>query len=310
MGLRDFFKKKRREKFGAGAPSAESVLSDSEIAANWAICKSCSTTIHKSEFAKELNVCPKCGFHGRVSTTDRIKQLIDEDTFKEIDHGLSPEDPLKFSDDKAYLDRVESAQKKTEVNEAVTCGTGKIEGIGVSIAIMNFDFIGGSMGSVVGEKITRAIEKAIELKVPFIALSSSGGARMHEGILSLMQMAKTSAALAELEEAKLLYISLLTDPTYGGVAASFSTLGDLQIAEPRARIGFAGKRVIEETIREKLPKDFQTAEYLLEHGQIDMIVHRKDMKAKLAKILKIHGYSDLKTKPKKTAKKTDKKVAA
>lgn len=290
MGLRDFFKRKRKEKFGGGAPAADSVLSDAEIAANWVVCKSCKTTIHKNEYASALNVCPKCGFHGRLNLQERISQLTDEGSFQEFDAEICPADPLNFRDDKAYTDRIESAQKKCEAKEAIACGIGDINGISAVFAIMNFEFIGGSMGSVVGEKISRAIDKAIEHKLPFITVSSSGGARMHEGILSLMQMAKTSAALARLEKEGLLFISILTEPTYGGVTASFATLGDLLIAEPGARIGFAGKRVIEETIREKLPKDFQTAEYLLEHGQLDMILRRDAMKDKLAQILGIHGY--------------------
>lgn len=311
MGLRDFFKAKRQEKFG-GLKSAETVLSDEEIAANWIVCKSCGATVHKNEYAENQKVCPKCDYHGRLTAVERVNQLIDKDTFVEFDQELSPQDPLSFVDDKPYNERLEAAQRKTGVKEGAVCGTGKLSGTDVVLAVMNFDFIGGSMGSVVGEKITRAIEKAIETKSPLIVVSSSGGARMHEGILSLMQMAKTSAALELLSEAKVPFISILTDPTYGGVAASFATLGDLIVAEPQARIGFAGKRVIEETIREKLPKDFQTAEYLLEHGQVDVILHRNQMKERLAKIFEIHGFnkadgrSPFLEKPKAKSKKSKK----
>ncbi len=291
MGLRDFFKKKRKEKFG-GSQSAETTLTDAEISANWVSCKSCNATIHKNDYQDNLKVCNKCNYHGRLLVDERIALLVDEGSFNEIDIDLSPEDPLSFSDDKPYAFRLDVAQKKAGTKEAVKCGVAKLNGTDFVISVMDFSFIGGSMGSVVGEKITRAIEKAIELKVPFIMVSASGGARMHEGLLSLMQMAKTSVALEQLSEARLPFLSILTDPTFGGVAASFATLGDLLIAEPQARIGFAGKRVIEETIREKLPKDFQTAEYLLEHGQLDMIIERKVMKSKISKIFEIHGFSD------------------
>lgn len=290
MGLRDFFKAKRIEKFGGRSTAADTVLSDEEIAQHWVVCKSCGVTVHKTEYEQNLNVCPKCEFHGRLSLNARISLLADQDTFKVLDQHVLPCDPLEFEDDKPYIDRLKSAQKKTGFKEAFTYGTAQIEGIDYVLSAMNFDFIGGSMGSVVGEKFVRAVDKAIELKVPFICVSSSGGARMHEGILSLMQMAKTSIALAKLEEAKLPFISLLTDPTFGGVAASFASLGDLNIAEPGARIGFAGRRVIEETVREKLPADFQTAEYLLEHGQLDLVIHRKELKAKIAQIFRMIGF--------------------
>lgn len=309
MGLRDFFKAKREKKFGSGFKAADTTMSDEEIAANWVVCQKCGATIHKTDYAQNQNICPHCDFHGRINVTERIDQLIDQGTFTEFAAEIAPADPLNFADNKPYTDRLISAQKKTGVKDAATIGYGDLNGIKVVLAVMNFDYIGGSMGSVVGEKITLAIEKAIELKAPCIVVSSSGGARMHEGILSLMQMAKTSVALAELERARLPFISILTEPTYGGVAASFATLGDLLIAEPGARIGFAGKRVIEETIREKLPKDFQTAEYLLENGQIDLIIRRPEMKDRLAKIFRIHGLksSSIKGQVNDPAKKAQKK---
>jgi acetyl-CoA carboxylase carboxyl transferase subunit beta len=290
MGLRDFFRAKRIQKFSKPSASAGTVLSDEEISRNWVTCKECGATIHKAEYGQALNVCSHCGFHGRLSLNARINALVDKDSFRELCAAMVAGDPLKFNDGKPYPEVLKAAQFKTGFKEAMTCGTARIEGIEVVLAVMNFDFIGGSMGTVVGEKFTQAVELAISQKIPFISVSSSGGARMHEGILSLMQMAKTSIALARLSEQAIPFFSILTDPTFGGVAASFASLGDLIIAEPKARIGFAGRRVIEETVKEKLPDDFQTAEYLLEHGQIDLIIHRKDLKAKLAQILRMHGY--------------------
>ena len=264
MGLRDFFKAKRNEKFASKQSQSENLnISDEEISRNWVSCKGCGTTAHRSVYENNLQVCQNCGQHGRLNASERISLLADASSFTEFDAEVKALDPLNFNDGKPYIERLEQATKKTGFNEALCIGTATIEGIPVVLAVMNFDFIGGSMGSVVGEKFVRAVHKAIEIKAPFIAISSSGGARMHEGILSLMQMAKTSIALDELETARIPYISLLTDPTFGGVAASFSSLGDIIIAEPKARIGFAGRRVIEETVREKLPEDFQSAEYLL-----------------------------------------------
>ncbi len=292
MSLRDFFKSVRAKKFANKASTNPAILglSDEEIAANWIQCKSCAATIYKSNYINNLCVCTECGFHGRISIHERIDSLIDKGSFQEIDTELSPCDPLNFNDGKPYCETVAKAQRKTGFKEALVTGFAEMEGIKVAIAVMNFDFLGGSMGTVVGEKFTRIVEAAIKKNLPFIALSSSGGARMHEGILSLMQMAKTSIALEKLSRASLPYISLLTDPTYGGVSASFATLGDIIIAEPKARIGFAGRRVIEETVREKLPADFQSAEYLLEHGQVDLIVERKDLKSKIAQLLRMHGF--------------------
>jgi acetyl-CoA carboxylase carboxyl transferase alpha subunit/acetyl-CoA carboxylase carboxyl transferase beta subunit len=294
MTLRDFFKKVREKKFSSLKANTDSTingLSDAEIAANWHKCKGCSATIYKNNYKTNLNVCPECNHHGRISSQARIESLVDKNSFQEITANLTSTDPLKFNDGKAYTETVKKAQEKTQQNDALITGFAKIDGVKVALAVMNFDFLGGSMGSVVGEKFTRLVEAAIQEKTAVISVSASGGARMHEGILSLMQMAKTSIALERLSQAGLLYISILTDPTYGGVSASFATLGDLIIAEPQARVGFAGRRVIEETVREKLPSDFQSAEYLLEHGQIDFIVERKDLKNKLTSLLRIHGYS-------------------
>lgn len=292
MSLKDFFKSVRAKKFANKSSSNNALtgLSDEEIAANWVKCKSCGVLIYRSNYVNNLSVCAECGYHGRLSTNERIDSLTDKKTFKEIDQDLSPCDPLNFNDGKPYCETIEKAQRKTGFKEAIITGFAEMEGIPVALAVMNFEFLGGSMGTVVGEKFTRLVEAAIEKKLPVIAISSSGGARMHEGILSLMQMAKTSIALEKLSRNSLPYISLLTDPTYGGVSASFATLGDIIIAEPRARIGFAGRRVIEETVREKLPEDFQSAEYLLEHGQVDLIIERKNLKTKIAQILRMHGY--------------------
>ncbi len=293
MTLRNFFKKIREKKFSSLKANTSSIingLSEAEISANWVKCKSCSATVYKTNYEENLNVCPECGHHGRMSSTDRIINLTDIGSFKEINQALSSADPLDFNDGKPYTETLKNAQKKTGQTDAIITGIATIDGVKVALAVMNFEFLGGSMGSVVGEKFTLLVEEAIKKNLPVLSVSSSGGARMHEGILSLMQMAKTSIALERLSKAGLMYISILTDPTYGGVSASFATLGDLIIAEPKSRIGFAGRRVIEETVREKLPADFQSAEYLLEHGQIDFIVQRKEMRSSLSTLLRIHGY--------------------
>ncbi len=252
----------------------------------WEKCPLCLHVIYKEELEGNQFVCPKCQHHFRINSRQRIDLLIDKDTFREINAEIKSSDPLKFfSATESYGDKVKATMSKTKMNEAVVTGTGRIEGIPVVIAVMDFKFFGGSMGSAVGEKITRAAERALRLRCPFIISSASGGARMQEGVLSLMQMAKTSAALELLHLAHIPYISLMTDPTTGGVSASFAMLGDLNITEPGALIGFAGARVIEQTIRQKLPKGFQRSEFLLEHGFIDAIIHRKELKMKLAKIL-------------------------
>ncbi|MBE9502661.1 MAG: acetyl-CoA carboxylase carboxyltransferase subunit beta [Proteobacteria bacterium] len=253
----------------------------------WVKCNSCNEIIYKKEVEKNLDVCPKCNYHFRISATKRISMIMDEASFEFIDTDLEATNPLSFKDSKKYSDRLKEAKKKTSCKDAIESVEGKINGIKTVVAFFNFEFMGGSMGSVVGEKITRAIERALEKKTGVIVFSSSGGARMQEGIFSLMQMAKTSAALAKLKRAGLPYISVLTDPTYGGVTASFAMLGDVIIAEPKSMIGFAGPRVIEQTIRQPLPEGFQRAEYLLEHGMADIIVERKELKDKLSSILKM-----------------------
>jgi len=253
----------------------------------WTKCKNCEEIIYSKEIERNLNVCPKCDYHFRVSAQERIDLVLDAGTFIEMDANMMPVDFLNFKDSKSYKDRIKATVKKLGGGDAVKCGEGEINGLKVVVAVFDFAFMGGSMGAVVGEKITRVIERGLDLKAPVLVFSSSGGARMQESILSLMQMAKTSAALAKLKNAGLPFISVLTDPTTGGVTASFAMLGDLNIAEPRALIGFAGPRVIEQTIRQKLPEGFQRSEYLLEHGMVDMIVRRQEMKEKLAQVLKI-----------------------
>ena len=253
----------------------------------WTKCQSCGETLYSKDLEKNLNVCPKCNHHYRISAGKRLELILDEGSFVEFDTNMLSVDFLEFKDSKSYQDRIDAAVAKGGSKDAVICGEGRIEGTSVQLALFDFSFMGGSMGSVVGEKITRAIERGIDKRTPVIVFSSSGGARMQESILSLMQMAKTSAALAKLREMGLPYISVLTDPTTGGVTASFAMLGDINMAEPKALIGFAGPRVIEQTIRQKLPEGFQRAEYLLDHGMVDIIVDRKDMRQKLSQILKM-----------------------
>jgi acetyl-CoA carboxylase carboxyl transferase subunit beta len=248
----------------------------------WVKCDNCKEIIYRKEVEKNFKVCPKCDYHFRISASERLPFLVDEGSFLEVEDGLSPKDFLSFKD---YKDKLKSSRKKTGLKDAIISGEAKIGGKPVSIVVMDFSFMGGSMGSVVGEKIARAVERAIEKRTPLVSVASSGGARMQEGILSLMQMVKTSAAVAKLGEAGLPFISVLTDPTFGGVTASFAMLGDIIIAEPKSLIGFAGPRVIEQTIKQQLPAGFQRAEFLQEHGMIDMIVPRKDMHATLGKIL-------------------------
>ena len=248
----------------------------------WVKCDNCKEIIYRKEVDKNFKVCPKCDYHFRISASERLPYLVDEGSFLEVEDGLSPRDFLNFKD---YKDKLKSSRKKTGLKDAIISGEAKIGGRPVSLVVMEFEFMGGSMGSVVGEKIARAIERAIEKRTPFISVASSGGARMQEGILSLMQMAKTSAAVARLGEAGLPFISVVTDPTFGGVTASFAMLGDIIIAEPKSLIGFAGPRVIAETIKQQLPAGFQRAEFLQEHGMIDAIVPRRELHVTLAKIL-------------------------
>ncbi|MDB4107571.1 acetyl-CoA carboxylase, carboxyltransferase subunit beta [Bacteroidia bacterium] len=251
----------------------------------WYKCGECKEPTSTKEFELNLWVCPSCNNHGRIGSREYFNILFDDGKFKELDSALISSDPLKFSDTKQYTDRLEASKKKSGLNDAVRTAVGKLGGLQVSMAVMDFSFIGGSMGSVVGEKIARAIDMALEKKIPMIIISKSGGARMMEAAFSLMQMAKTSAKLALLDEAKLPYISILTDPTTGGITASFAMLGDINIAEPKALIGFAGPRVIKETIGKDLPEGFQRSEFLQEKGFVDFIVERKDMKKKLNDIL-------------------------
>ncbi len=248
-------------------------------------CPECKEIILTKDLMKTAKVCPKCDHHFKMTAWERVECLFDEDTFTPMDNHLKSENPLKFP---SYTEKIASDAKKTGLNEAVLTGTGKIGGFEVAVAIMDSHFRMGSMGSVVGEMITRVIEKATELRIPVLIFSASGGARMQEGILSLMQMAKTSVALKRHSDQGLLYISVMTYPTTGGVSASFASVGDVNIAEPKALIGFAGRRVIEQTVREKLPNDFQTAEFQLDHGQLDAVVHRQEMKETLTKILRLH----------------------
>ena len=251
----------------------------------WVKCESCRQIIWKKDLEENLNVCPKCGKHFRIDARTRLANLLDDGEYETFSDNLASTDPLKFVDLKPYSERLKKAQEETGLTDAVINARGKLNGRAVIVSAMEYGFIGGSMGAVVGEVITRAIEEALEKKQPIIIISASGGARMMEGVLSLMQLAKISAALARLDEARVPYISVLTDPTTGGVTASFAMLGDLNIAEPGALIGFAGPRVIEQTIRQKLPPGFQRSEFLLEHGMLDAVVHRKEMKAYISRAI-------------------------
>ena len=251
----------------------------------WIKCPDCSEILYNKDLAANLHVCPKCAHHFKLSATDRLRSLFDG-AWEEHDRELVSLDPLGFTDTKAYKDRLASSYKATGQRDAVIVASGRIDGMDAEVAAMEYSFIGGSMGVVVGEKITRGIERALARRCGMVIVSSSGGARMMEGTLSLMQMAKVSAALARLDRARLPYLSVLTDPTTGGVTASFAMLGDLNIAEPKALIGFAGPRVIEQTIRQKLPEGFQRSEFLLEHGMVDEIVDRRQMKATIAAALR------------------------
>jgi acetyl-CoA carboxylase carboxyl transferase subunit beta len=252
----------------------------------WQKCEGCRQIIWKKEFDANWHVCPKCGAHSRMDAVSRLKLLLDDGAYEQFDAGLSSSDPLDFVDSKPYTERLQSGQEATSLNDALISAVGKLDGRPVQICAMEMRFIGGSMGCVVGEKITRAIERAIERHTPLIIVSASGGARMQEGAISLMQMAKISAALMRLDEVHLPYISILTDPTTGGVTASFAMLGDLNIAEPGALIGFAGPRVIEQTIRQKLPEGFQTSEFLLKHGMLDAVVPRLELKPYISRALR------------------------
>ena len=251
----------------------------------WSKCPSCLTVLYKKDLEDNAEVCPKCAYHNRIGARERLAQLLDADGQFEIGASVQPIDPLKFKDSKNYADRIKESQKSVGETDALIVMQGSIKTVPAVVAVFEFKFMGGSMGSVVGERFVRGVQTAIDNKMAFVCISASGGARMQEGLLSLMQMAKTSAALTQLSKAGLPFISVLTDPTMGGVSASFAMLGDVIVAEPQALIGFAGPRVIEQTVRETLPDGFQRAEFLLEHGAIDLIVDRREMRNRLATIL-------------------------
>ncbi len=282
MTIKDWFNK--RKELQIAHRELEEAQIDDSIGKLWVKCYNCNANLIKKDVEDNMYVCPQCNYHFRINSEKRIEQLFDKNTFKEMFDDVLPADPLEFVDTESYKTRLENAKEKTKLNEAVKCGSGEIDGIPVVAAIMDFEYMGGSMGSVVGEKITLAMEYALKKRLPMIAVTASGGARMQESALSLMQMAKTSCAVARLNEAGILYITILTEPTFGGVTASFATLGDVIIAEQGARIGFAGRRVIEQTIKQNLPSDFQTAEYLMKYGQIDILSSRKELKATVFKI--------------------------
>ncbi|MCA9460540.1 MAG: acetyl-CoA carboxylase carboxyltransferase subunit beta [Nitrospira sp.] len=251
----------------------------------WVKCPFCRAIIFKREIDRNLKVCSKCQYHFPMTVEERLELIADPETFQEWDADLIPGDPLKFQDSQPYKARIEKAQHKTGKREAILTGQCQISGCAVALGIFDFSFMGGSMGSVVGEKICRAVDQALSRRIPFLLITTSGGARMQEGTLSLMQMAKTASALAKLQEAKLPFVVLLTDPTFGGVTASVAMLGDIILAEPKALIGFAGPRVIEQTIKQRLPDGFQRAEFLLEHGMVDQIVERKALKSRLRSLM-------------------------
>lgn len=286
MTIQSWFEKRKQAQEQRKALEAK--IEDDGLPGLWTKCVHCEAQLPKKDLEDNDMVCPLCDYHFRINARTRISQLFDEGSFEENFTGVRPTDPLNFVDTESYKDRIKKAKDKTSLDDAVITGTGKINGNKISVAVMDFEYMGGSMGSVVGEKVTRAMEEAIKQKIPMLAITSSGGARMQESALSLMQMAKTSCACAKMDIEGILYICLLTEPTFGGVTASFGTLGDIIVAEQGARIGFAGRRVIEQTIRQKLPSDFQTAEYLLKYGQVDVISTRKELKKTLANIIEMH----------------------
>jgi acetyl-CoA carboxylase carboxyl transferase subunit beta len=255
----------------------------------WSKCPECAQVVYRKDLVANASVCRGCGHHNRIDSPERIRLIADEGSFEPLDGDLSPTDPLAFKDRRSYADRLRDSQQTTGMRDAVVTGLCRLEGLPLALGVMDFRFMGGSMGSVVGEKLTRLIEEATARRFPMLIVCASGGARMQEGMLSLMQMAKISGALERHRRAGLLYLPLLTHPTTGGVTASFAMLGDLILAEPKALIGFAGRRVIEQTLREKLPEGFQTAEYLQDHGFVDTIVPRTELRATLASLLRLHG---------------------
>ncbi len=284
MSLFDWFADRRKGQ-NVGKVSQEADEGDGL----WWKCPECGQVVYCKDLVDNASVCKNCGHHIRINSEERISLLADPGSFQALDKDLSPTDPLGFKDRRAYADRIRESQASTGLKDGVTTGFCKVDNIPLALAVMDFRFMGGSMGSVVGEKITRLIENATSKKLPLLIICASGGARMQEGMLSLMQMAKISGALERHRESELLYLPLLTHPTTGGVTASFAMLGDLILAEPKALIGFAGRRVIEQTLREKLPENFQTAEYLQEHGFVDTIVPRTQLRETLTKIFRLHG---------------------
>jgi len=289
VSLKSWFETKRQAKVALDPQGVNQNLSDEDFERLWVQCYNCSERLPKKQVEENLMVCLACGYHFRINAHLRIEQLTD--SFTEMDAHLTPQDPLGFHDTESYSQKTAKAREKSGLSEAIVTGIAKANDVEFALGVMDFAYLGGSMGSVVGEKITRLIEKALEKHLAVVLVSSSGGARMQEGTFSLMQMVKTGAALAKLHEAGLLYISLLTEPTFGGVTASYGMLGDILIAEEGARIGFAGRRVIEQTIRQKLPPDFQTAEYLMKYGQLDMVVHRHKLKNTIADLISLHQKS-------------------
>ena len=288
MSLFDWFADRRKGQF-VGKVSQEPEEGDGL----WNKCPECGQVVYLKDLKANASVCAGCGYHHRIDSGERIEVIADSGSFQEFDADLAPMDPLEFKDRRAYADRLRESQAATGLKDGVVSGFCRVEGIGLALAVMDFRFMGGSMGSVVGERITRLIERATAQKLPLLIVCASGGARMQEGMLSLMQMAKISGALERHREEELLYMPLLTHPTTGGVTASFAMLGDLILAEPKALIGFAGRRVIEQTLREKLPDNFQTAEYLRDHGFVDVIVPRTQLRSTLARVLRLHGCAAL-----------------
>ncbi len=289
MSLFDWFADRRKGQF-VGKVTQETEESDGL----WGKCPECGQVVYRKDLIANASVCSNCGFHNRINSEERIALIADKNSFNSIDRDLSPTDPLGFKDRRAYADRLRESQANTGLKDGVVTGICQVEEMPLALAVMDFRFMGGSMGSVVGEKITRLVERATKEKIPLLIVCASGGARMQEGMLSLMQMAKISGALERHKEAELLYMPLLTHPTTGGVTASFAMLGDLILAEPKALIGFAGRRVIEQTLREKLPDNFQTAEYLQQHGFVDTIVPRTNLKKTLASLMRMHGSRQIK----------------
>lgn len=288
MSLKEWFATRRQQTAAQKQLNPDGVnrVSDEQMQQLWQKCFQCQTQLPKKDLKANASVCPVCGYHFRIGSRQRIALLCD--AFEERDAGLAPADPLQFSDTQPYRQRQQEALQKTGLNDAVVTGMARTGSQSYGLAVMDFAYMGGSMGSVVGEKITRMVEEALENQLPVVVITASGGARMQEGMFSLMQMVKTSAALARLHEAGLFYLTILTEPTFGGVTASYGTLGDIIVAEEGARVGFAGRRVIEQTIRQKLPDDFQTAGYLMKYGQVDMVWHRHAMKNNLETLLRLH----------------------